>query len=62
MVSAACADIRRLVPRFLSDIGAATAIEYSLVACCIGAAVATAVWSLGTAIQQTFYSKLSSLF
>jgi len=51
-----------LVVRFVSDTGASTAIEYSIVAVSIGAAVATAVWSLGTALQTTFYARLAELF
>jgi pilus assembly protein Flp/PilA len=53
---------RNLVGRFLADTGGATAIEYSLVAAGVGVAVASAVWSLGTAIKTTFYTKLSNLF
>jgi Flp pilus assembly pilin Flp len=44
-----------------SDEAGATAIEYALIASGIGAAVAAAVYSLGSATSG-FYSHLSSLF
>jgi pilus assembly protein Flp/PilA len=53
---------RILVARFLADQRAATAIEYAMIAAGIGAAVATAVWSLGTAVKTTFYDKMTGLF
>jgi len=60
MVSVAGA--RPLVGRFLSDTGASTAIEYSVIAAGVGAAIAATVWGLGSEIQTTLYNKISNLF
>jgi len=51
-----------LVRRFRQDTRGATAIEYALVACGIGATVAGVIWNLGAQIKTTLYDKLVSLF
>jgi pilus assembly protein Flp/PilA len=53
---------RKVVARFVADQRGATAIEYAMIAAGIGAAVSTAVWSLGTAVKTTFYDKMTELF
>jgi pilus assembly protein Flp/PilA len=58
----ACSSAAKLLGRFLADTGGATAIEYAMVAAGVGAAVASAVWSLGTSVKTTFYDKLTSVF
>ena len=50
------------IKRFFADARGATAIEYSMIAAGVGVAVASAVWSLGTAVKTTFYDKLPALF
>jgi pilus assembly protein Flp/PilA len=52
----------RVIGRFLADERGATAIEYSMIAAGVGVAIASTVWSLGTAIKTTFYDKLANLF
>jgi pilus assembly protein Flp/PilA len=59
----ACSSAAKLLlGRFLADTSGATAIEYAMVAAGVGAAVASAVWSLGTSVKTTFYDKLSNVF
>jgi pilus assembly protein Flp/PilA len=52
----------KLLRRFLADTSGATAIEYAMIAAGVGAAVASAVWSLGTAVKTTLYQKISAAF
>jgi Flp pilus assembly pilin Flp len=40
----------------------ATAIEYAMIAAGIGAAVATTVWSVGSALKSNFYDSLAAIF
>jgi Flp pilus assembly pilin Flp len=44
--------------RFADDTQAATAIEYAMIAAGIGAAVAAAIYSLGSTVQSAFYNKI----
>jgi Flp pilus assembly pilin Flp len=46
--------------RLATDEEGATAIEYALIACGIGAAVAATVWSLGSTTNG-FYASLAAL-
>jgi Flp pilus assembly pilin Flp len=46
--------------RIATDEQGATAIEYALIACGIGAAVAATVWSLGST-TNSFYASLAAL-
>jgi Flp pilus assembly pilin Flp len=48
--------------RFVHDTSGATAIEYALIACGIGATVASTVWSLGAGVKANLYDKLTSMF
>jgi Flp pilus assembly pilin Flp len=52
--------LSRLLNRFAADTGAATAIEYALIAAGVGAAIAGTIWGLGTTIQDTLYNKINS--
>jgi Flp pilus assembly pilin Flp len=47
---------------FIADEGGATAIEYAMIACGVGACIASTVWSLGASLKTTFYDKLASIF
>jgi Flp pilus assembly pilin Flp len=47
--------------RIAAEEEGATAIEYALIACGIGAAVAATVWSLG-ATTNSFYASLAAMF
>ena len=40
----------------------ATAIEYAMVAAGVGLAVATTVWSVGSALKANFYDSLAAMF
>ena len=51
-----------LARRFLSDVSAATAIEYGLIAAGVGATISGVVWNLGSEIQNTLYGRLTQLF
>ncbi len=48
--------------RFGRHAGGATAIEYAMIASGISIAIVTAVSTLGTNLQTTFYNKLISMF
>jgi pilus assembly protein Flp/PilA len=48
--------------RLLVDERGATAIEYALVAGGIACAIAATVFSLGTAVKQNLYQKISDAF
>jgi pilus assembly protein Flp/PilA len=39
----------------------ATAIEYAMIAAGVGAAVATAVWGVGSSLKTNFYDAISAL-
>jgi Flp pilus assembly pilin Flp len=56
------AGARHQLARFLADTGAATAIEYSVIAAGVGAAISATVWGLGSEIQTTLYNKITQLF
>jgi Flp pilus assembly pilin Flp len=45
-----------------SDEHGATAIEYALIACGVGAAIASTVFSFGAELKSTFYDKLAAMF
>jgi Flp pilus assembly pilin Flp len=47
--------------RVATDETGATAIEYGLIACGVGAAVAATVWSLGSTTHN-FYASLAAMF
>ena len=47
---------------FLRDERGATAIEYAMIAAGVGAAVASAVYGLGTSVQTTLYNKIANIF
>ena len=59
---ASAAAVARLVRRFAADEQGATAIEYGLMAGGIGAAVAGAIYAVGSEVKTTLYDKLTSLF
>jgi len=48
--------------RFGRHASGATAIEYAMIASGISIAIVTAVTSLGSNVQTTFYNKLVSMF
>jgi pilus assembly protein Flp/PilA len=48
--------------RVAGDEKGATAIEYALIAAGVGAAVATTVWSVGSALKSNFYDSLAAIF
>jgi Flp pilus assembly pilin Flp len=54
--------IRRNVGRFCADQGAATAIEYAMIAAGVGTFIAATVIGLGSHLKTTFYDKLAALF
>ena len=51
----------RLVKSFLLDEGAATAIEYGLIAALIAVVIITALTTVGTKLKATFTSVSGSL-
>jgi pilus assembly protein Flp/PilA len=51
-----------MVARFAADERGATAIEYALIAAGVGAAVASSVYTLGSAVKENLYDKISGLF
>jgi Flp pilus assembly pilin Flp len=51
--------LRQLLAR---DEHGATAIEYAMVAAGVGMAVATTVWSVGSALKTNFYGAIAALF
>ena len=53
------ARLRRLI---VADERGATAIEYAMVAAGVGAAVATTVWGVGSAIKTNFYDAIAAMF
>ena len=48
--------------RAAGDEQGATAIEYAMVAAGVGLAVATTVWSVGSALKANFYDSLAAMF
>ena len=50
------------ISRFLRDENGATAIEYAMIAAGVGAAVASAVYGLGTSVQTTLYNRIANIF
>lgn len=46
--------------RFAADTGAATAIEYAMIAAGVSVAIAASVWNLGTTINSTLYHKVDA--
>ncbi|MBX6425795.1 MAG: Flp family type IVb pilin [Variibacter sp.] len=48
--------------RFAADERASTAIEYCVIAAGVGAAVASAVWALGSHVKLTLYDRIAALF
>ena len=52
----------RPLDRFIRDNGAATAIEYALIACGISIAIVSSVTALGNNMMTVFYDKLLTLF
>jgi Flp pilus assembly pilin Flp len=54
-------NLRILLAQFRADTGAATAIEYAIIAAGVGATVAGAIYGLGTTIQDTLYNKINSV-
>jgi pilus assembly protein Flp/PilA len=55
-------DTARKFSELLADERAATAIEYAMIAAGVGAAIAATVFSLGTAVKQSLYDKVSDAF
>ena len=51
-----------LARRFARDRSGATAIEYGIIAACVGAAIASTIWGLGTQIKTNLYDKIASIF
>ena len=54
-------ETRRAAGRFLADERGATAIEYALVACGVGAAIAATVFGFGSNLKTVFYDKIAAL-
>ncbi|WP_081852979.1 Flp family type IVb pilin [Bosea sp. 117] len=52
-------DAAAVLGGFWRDQGAATAIEYALVASSIGAAIAATVYTLGDEVLTTYYTRIS---
>jgi Flp pilus assembly pilin Flp len=52
---------KALLRRFGADERGATAIEYALIAACIGAVIASTVWALGDDLKTNFYNKLAAM-
>ena len=50
-----------LIRQFLFDERGATAIEYALIACGVGAAIASTVFSFGSNLKTTFYDKIAAM-
>ena len=50
-----------MVRQCLADDRGATAIEYALVACGVGAAIAATVFGFGSSLKTTFYDKIAAL-
>jgi pilus assembly protein Flp/PilA len=51
-----------LMRQFLTgDERGATAIEYALIACGVGAAIASTVFSFGSDLKTTFYDKIAAM-
>ena len=48
--------------RVTGDEQGATAIEYAMIASGVGAAVAAAVWSVGSTLKANFYDSLAAMF
>jgi len=48
--------------RAAGDEHGATAIEYAMVAAGVGLAVATTVWSVGSALKANFYDAIAAMF
>jgi pilus assembly protein Flp/PilA len=46
--------------RFAHDENGATAIEYAMIAAGVGAAVASAVMTLGTSVNELFFERLAT--
>ena len=53
-------NLRLTLTRFAADTGAATAIEYAMIAAGVGAAIAGTIWNLGSTIQDTLYDKIGN--
>jgi pilus assembly protein Flp/PilA len=53
--------ILALVHRCLADEHGATAIEYALIACGVGAAIAATVFGFGSNLKTVFYDKIAAL-
>ena len=53
--------LARLHARLAADERGATAIEYALIACGVGAAIASTVFSFGSDLKTTFYDKLAAM-
>ena len=51
----------RLARRFVKDEGAATAIEYAMIAAGIGATIASTVWALGSTLKEVWWDKLAAM-
>jgi pilus assembly protein Flp/PilA len=60
--TAICSTTARQFSRLLADEGGATAIEYAMIAAGVGAAVAATIYSLGTAVKQNLFQKVSDSF
>ena len=50
-----------LMRQFLANDHGATAIEYALIACGVGAAIASTVFSFGSNLKSTFYDKIAAM-
>jgi pilus assembly protein Flp/PilA len=50
-----------LIRQFLANEHGATAIEYALIACGVGAAIASTVFSFGSNLKTTFYDKIAAM-
>jgi pilus assembly protein Flp/PilA len=53
--------LKLLRSRIATDQEGATAIEYALIACGIGAAVAATIWTLGST-TKAFYTSVAAIF
>jgi pilus assembly protein Flp/PilA len=53
--------LRSQISRLWADQRGATAIEYAMIAAGVAGAILTAVYGLGTGIQDNFYNKLTTV-
>lgn len=57
-----CSTTMRRFQQMLRDDSGATAIEYAMIACGVGTAVAATIFSLGSSLRSNFYEKIAGMF